>query len=204
MDWDQIPDDATIEKTIEGMKKRNFNPVLVVDRESALFRLKETIPPGVDIMEGASTTLEEIGFIAFLTSGKHSWRNWKDRIFAEKDPAKQAVLRRQSTTATYFLGSVQAITHDGIVLGADATGSRQGGYVYSATHVIWVTGVNKIVTDTDAAFHRLIEHCYPLEDARQKRTGNPLGTSIGKIVLYENEAVPGRITTVLIKENLGF
>jgi len=203
MDWNRIPDEATIQKTMEGLKKRNFNPLIVDDRTAALAKLKELIPPGADIMEGASTTLEEIGFIAYLMSGQQPWQNWKDRIFAEKDREKQAKLRRESTMAGYFLGSVQAITEDGIVLGVDATGSRQGGYVFSAAHVIWVSGVNKLVVDVDAAFRRVNEHCFPLEDARQKKTGNPAGTVIGKTVLYENEA-PGRITTILIREKLGF
>lgn len=204
MDWDRLPDETTIQKAMEGLKKRNFNPLLVDDRASALVKLKEIIPPGTDIMEGSSTTLEEIGFIAYLMSGQHPWQNWKDRIFAEKDREKQGKLRRESTTAGYFLGSIQAITEDGIALGADATGSRQGGYVFSAAHVIWVAGINKIVIDVDMAFQRLREHCFQLEDARQKRAGNPAGTIIGKTVLYEHEAVLGRITTILIHEKLGF
>lgn len=204
MDWDRLPDEPTIQKTMEAMRKRNFNPMIVPDRAAALMKLKEIIPAGADIMEGASTTLEETGFIDYLISGKHPWQNWKDRIFAEKDRAKQAKLRRESTCAGYFLGSVQAITEDGIALSVDATGSRNGGYVYSAEHVIWVSGINKMVADVDAAFRRLHEHCVPLEDARQKKTGNPQGTSIGKAVLYEREGIPDRITTILIRENLGF
>lgn len=204
MDWDRIPDEATIRETIEGLKSRNFNPLIVDDRVAALAKLKELIPAGADIMEGASTTLDEIGFIAYLVSGQHPWQNWKDKIFAENDREKQSKLRRESTTAGYFLGSVQAITEDGIVLGVDATGSRNGGYVFSAAHVIWVTGVNKIVADVNSAFLRLDEHCVPMEDARQKNSGNPAGTFIGKAVLYHKEAVPGRVTTILIRENLGF
>ena len=99
---------------------------------------------------------------------------------------------------------MQAITEDGIVLGTDATGSRQGGYVYSAEHVIWVTGVNKIVSDIDNAFKRLHEHCVPLENERVLKTGDTRGTYIGKVVLYEREDIAGRVTTILIRENLGF
>ena len=43
----------------------------------------------------------------------------------------------------------------------------------------------------------------PLEDERQKKLGNK-GTKIGKVVFYEYESVPERITTILIKRNLGF
>ena len=203
MDWNRIPDESTVEKTMAGMRERNFNPMLVPDRNSALEKLKQLIPPGADVMTGSSTTLEEIGFIGHLISKKHPWQNWKDRISVQKDPEKQSDLRRASTTAGYFLGSVQAIAESGQVLGTDASGSRQGGYVYSAKNVIWVVGVNKIVSDIDMAFRRLHEHCVPLEDARMKKVGAP-GTFIGKIVIYEKEARPQRISTILIREKLGF
>ena len=203
MDWNRMPDQPTIDKLVTGMRERNFNPMVVPDRQSALEKLKQTIPPMADVMTGSSTTLEEIGFTAFLTSNNHPWRNWKDRIFAEKDPQKQYDLRRAATTSEYFLGSVQAITESGQVLGADGTGSRQGGYVYSARNVIWVVGLNKVVSDLDMALRRLHEHCFPLEDARMKKAG-ARGTVIGKIVIYEFEGVPHRISTILIKEKLGF
>ena len=154
-------------------------------------------------MTGSSTTLSEIGLIDLLKGGKHPWRAWKDRILAEKDQAKQNDLRRASTTAEYFLGSVQAITETGQVLGVDASGSRQGGYVFGAKHVIWVVGVNKIVSDLDTGFQRLHEHIVPLEDARMKKTGAP-GTFIGKMVVYEREGIPDRISTIIIKEKLGY
>ena len=203
MDWGQIPDEAAIERTVSGLRQRNFNPVLVLDRKAAREKLRAMIPAGAEVMTGSSTTLDEIGFIALLVGGQHPWKNWKDRILPEKDPAKQADLRRLSTTAEYFLGSVQAIAETGEVLGTDATGSRQGGYVFGAKNVIWVVGLNKVVYNLDMAFQRLREHCVPLEDARMKKAGFP-GTSIGKMVVYAREAVPGRISTVLVREKLGF
>ena len=203
MDWDQMPDQPTTEETVAGLKDRNFNPLIVNDSKEALEKLKQIIPAGADVMTGASTTLEEIGFIDYLKNNQHPWQNWKDRIFAEKDSEKQRDSRRMSTTAGFFLGSVQAITRDGRVLGCDATGSRQGGYVFGAKNVIWVTGINKLVSDLDMAFRRLREHCLPLEDAHIKKQGGT-GSFIGKMVIYEREVQPHRITTILIRERLGF
>lgn len=203
MDWNRIPDQPTIDKVIAGMRQRNFNPTVVLDRQSALEKLKQLIPAGSEVMTGGSTTLDEIGFTDFLVSKTHPWRNLKDRVFSEKDPQKQNDLRRVSTTAEYFVGSVQAITEAGQVLGTDATGSRQGGYVQGAKNVLWVVGLNKVVSDLDMAFKRLYEHCVPLEDARMKKTGAP-GTVVGKIVIYELEFVPQRISTILVRVKFGF
>lgn len=203
INWDRLPEDAILAKTVEGLKERNFNPIVVDDGEAALEMLKNTIPAGKEVMTGSSTTLEEIGFTALLISGQHTWRNWKDIILAELDKSKQAVLRRKSVTAEYFLGSVQAITETGRVISVDATGSRNGGYVFAAEHVIWVTGTNKIVRDLNMGLRRIHEHCVPMEDERMKKRGSK-GTSVGKIVIYEQEVVPDRIKTILIKQNLGF
>ncbi len=203
MDWDKMPDEETIGKVVAGMRGRNFNPVVVADRGAALEKLRGMIPEGSDVMTGASTTLEEIGFTMLLTGHARSWKDWKDRIFAEKDPQMQMNLRRQSTTASYFIGSIQALTEEGQALGADATGSRQGGYVYGARKVIWVVGLNKVVRDMDMAFRRLNEHCVPKEDARMKSRGER-GTYVGKVVIYEREGAPDRIATIMVREKLGF
>ena len=81
-------------------------------------------------MTGSSTTLKEIGFVDFLSSGKHSWNNLKEKIVSEKDPKKQAELRKKSITSEYFLGSVHAVTQLGEVVVASATGSQLSSYVY--------------------------------------------------------------------------
>ncbi len=203
MDWNKLPDEASINRVMAGLKERGFNPLIFPDRAAALARLKQLIPAGSDVMTGSSTTLEEIGFTEYLRSREHPWKNWKDMIYAEKEAERQLALRRQATTAGYFLGSVQVLTESGEALGVDATGSRQGGYVYAAAKVIWVVGINKIVPDMAAAFRRLREHCVPLENERIRQTGGA-GTTVGKIVLYERESLPGRVTTLLIREKLGF
>lgn len=202
-DWDRIPDQGTIDRTMQGLRSRNFNPAVVANRREALEKLRALIPPGSDVMTGSSTTLEEIGFVELLTSKKHPWHNRKDVILAEKDPSRQSDLRRAATAAEYFVGSVQAVTESGQVLGTDASGSRQGGYVYGGKRVIWVVGVNKIVPNVEMAMQRLHQHCVPLEDKRMKSIGAP-GTFVGKTVIYEKETVPDRVHTILVKEKLGF
>ncbi len=103
----------------------------------------------------------------------------------------------------YFLGSVQAITATGEVIGADASGSRQAFYVFGPPHVIWVAGINKLVPTLEDGLKRLREIALPLEDRRMKRLGAP-GSHIGKLIIFEREQQPGRITLVLVGEPLGF
>ena len=66
-----------------------------------------------------------------------------------------------------------------------------------------MVGTHKLVKDGDAAFRRIEEYSLPLESERlQKALGR--ASDIGKILIVRKEPVPGRITTVLVQEPLGF
>src|SRR5207237_1022844 len=43
------------------------------DRGAALAYLRSRIPPGASVMNGGSATLEEIGFLDMLASGRYQW-----------------------------------------------------------------------------------------------------------------------------------
>ena len=50
---------------------------------------------------------------------------------------------------------------------------------------------------------RIKEYSYPLEDERIRGIFGR-GSILAKILLVEQEPMPGRTTMVLVKENLGF
>ena len=101
-----------------------------------------------------------------------------------------------------MVGSVHAVTQQGQVLIASASGSQLASYVFGASHVIWVVGVQKIVRDLDEGLRRIREYSYPLEHQRIQALGMP-GSFVAKILLVEGER-PGRISLILVKEALGF
>ena len=69
--------------------------------------------------------------------------------------------------------------------------------------VIWVIGAQKIVKDLDEGFRRIEEYSYPLEDERLRASlGVP--TKIGKVLVTNLEVVPGRVTAIIVKEELGY
>ena len=85
---------------------------------------------------------------------------------------------------------------------ASATGSQMGSAVFGADSVIWVAGTQKIVPSLEEGFRRIREHSYPLEDERTRNVYGR-GSAINKILIVNGEQ-PGRITVVLVKQNLGF
>ena len=82
-------------------------------------------------------------------------------------------------------------------------GSQLASYVFGAGRVIWVVEAQKLVSDLDEGMRRIEEYSFRLEDA-QVREIYGQGSFIGKILMVQREAMPGRVTIVLVKENLGF
>lgn len=206
MHYTNLASNEAITNTVEGLKGRNFNPIVVATKGEALEKLKELIPQGVSVMNGASRTLEQIGFVDYLKAGEHGWNNLHEGILAEKDPAKQAQLRRQALISDYYLGSVHALAETGEMLVASNTGSQLPHIVYSSPNVVFVVSVKKIVPTLADAHERLVTHVVPLEDARMHEAYG-MGTQLNKLVELHNENVQftGRkIHVVLVKEDLGF
>lgn len=202
--YDTLAPKETVEKTIEALKSRGIKAEYVETRKDALGRLKEYIPEGAEIMTGGSTTLDQIGFTDILISGLHKWKNLKDAILKEKNPATQMNLRKKSVTAEYMIGSVNAIVETGEILIVNATGSSFPAYSFSSDNIIWVAGTQKIVPTIEEGFKRLREYCLPLEDSRMKSIGYA-GSTLGKFLLFEKEINPYRkINLIFVNEKLGF
>lgn len=203
MDYNQIPSESVIQKTAEEIKKRGIDVIIVEDGKKALIRVKSLIPKGVSVMNGSSATLGEIGFIDYLKSGKHPWKNLHAPILKEQDQQKRMELMRQAVLADYFLGSVNAIAQTGELVAADASGSRIGAYPFASGKVLLVSGANKIVPTLEDAMKRVREYVYPLEDERAKKAYG-MGSIVGKWLIIEKEMFPQRTTLILVKEKLGF
>ncbi len=194
---------ARVERTFTAMNERGFGTIFVPDRDTALRTVLEMIPKGSAVAHGTSTTLIQIGLVDCLKRPDSGYRYMNLEWLAEDDTTKRSRLRgRLSLESDYFLGSIQAICETGEAIGSDFGGSRQAFYTFGPPHVIWVAGINKIVPTVEAGIRRVREVALPLEDQRVKQTGGA-GSKVGKLVIYEFER-PGRITLVLVGEDLGF
>jgi hypothetical protein len=203
--WERLPDEETVGRTIAALKSRGISAEFVPSRQEALERVTRLVPSGAELMTASSKTLDEIGFLALLKSGKHQWTSLNDIVYGEKDPAKRAELRRRNVNVDYFLGSVHAITETGETIVASASGSQIPSYAFTSKNVIWVAGTQKIVPNLEEGLRRVREHSLNLEIARMNSLGFP-GSMIAKILIVEREpAQLGRkVSMILVNEKLGF
>jgi len=200
---DTHPTDEELDAAVESLEASGFDVVVVEDADAALSELKAQIPAGAGVMDGHSTTLEEIGFMNHLMEGDHDWENRHAEVYGIDDDAERQRARREAQASDYFVGSVNAIAATGELVAADASGSRIGAYPFAASNLLVVAGTNKIVNDLDAALDRLENVAYPLEDARAQEAYGQ-GSMIGKQLIYRQEAEEDRTTLVLVRESLGY
>ena len=85
MDFETLKTQEIVKKVENKMGEGNFRSFLLGSKVEVLAKIKELIPEGASVMNGSSTTLNEIGYIDYLKSGEHPWNNLHEKILAEKD-----------------------------------------------------------------------------------------------------------------------
>lgn len=205
MTYNNLASKETVAKTINSLKGRGFLPELIETKEAAFTRVKELIPAGSSVMNGSSRTLEEIGFVNYLKSGEHGWKNLHADILAISDPVEQQKMRQQAILSEFYLGSVHALTEDGELLIASNSGSQLPHLVSTSPNLVLVVGAQKIVPTIGEAWKRLEEYVIPLEDERMQTTQG-VGTYPSKVLLLNREPdfMGRKVHLLIVNESLGY
>lgn len=205
MNYNTLASKEALDATVKALGEKGFEVFVVESGADALAKIKEIIPKGASVMNGSSVTLEQIGYIDWLTSGAHGWVNPKEAILAEKDPSKQALLRRQAVLSDFYLGSVHALAHNGEFVIGSNTASQLPHVVFSSPNLIFVVSTKKMVPTLAEAMRRLEEHVVPLEDEHMKKLYG-MGTKLNKLLIFKGESPYNKrkLRMILVKEDLGF
>lgn len=200
--WETPADKETVERTMEALRAHNIDAYYVPDKERAKEKLFELLPEGAEVMNMTSKTLEAISAIKeVFESGKY--RAVRNQFNKMDEKTQRAEMQKLGAGPEWAIGSVHAVTERGQVMVASATGSQLSAYAGGALHVIWVVGTHKIVKDIEEGFERIYEHSYPLEDDRA-RAAYGIGSQVGKLLIVNIEAFPGRLSLIFVNEVLGF
>ena len=200
--WDELADDARLERTVSALKANGMDALVVDSGEQAKGKVLEIIPEGAEVMTMTSVTLDATG-IADEINNSGRFDSVRKRL-ASMDRGKQwREMQKLGAAQEYAIGSVHAVTEDGKVIIASATGSQLPAYAYGSGKVVWVVGAQKIVKDMDEGMRRIEEYVLPLEDARARKAYG-MGSGINKVLTVGKEFSPGRIKIILVREKLGF
>ena len=194
--------DEKIERTSKALEANGIQTLIAETGADAKRLFLELIPEGSEVFLSSSVTLEQLGIVADVDqSGKFD--AVRPRMYAMNRETQGREIRKLIAAPDFAAGSVHAVTEDGHVLIASATGSQLGPYASGAGRVIWVVGAQKIVKDLNDGLRRLNEHVVPLEEEHMQQLYK-VGTSVNEMLIINRATRPGRVTMILVKEELGF
>ena len=199
------------ERTIQALKKNNFEGLYVSDSKAALEEVMKRIPDGASVGIGGSVTLAQIGLLDAL-------KNRKIQLIWPQQQAKsdeeRLELFRKCFSTDVFLSSTNAVTEDGRLYNVDATGNRVGAMFIGPKKTIIVCGVNKIVKDLEAAEKRVREWTAPQNAKRLGKKTPCVETGVcadcsspdricNIYVSLAKKPVRTEVIVILVGENLG-
>lgn len=200
MEFSKLASDVQIEKTAAALRARGINVIIAQNSAEAKAAVLGLLPKDQEIFTGSSATVDALGISAEVDANYNSLRVKMSKM----DYATQGgEMMKMGATPAVMIGSVHAVTEEGSIVVASATGSQLAGYASGAAQVIWVIGSQKIVPTLEKAMQRVEEYSLALEDERALNVYG-VNSGINKMLIIHRETNPNRTTLVIVKENLGF
>jgi acyl-CoA hydrolase len=196
-----LPDEHTLEATVTALEEHGFSVEVVDDLDAARQAVLARIPRGSSVMTNTSVTLAETGIADAINENGH-YDSARARMAGLDFATQLREMKAIGGQPDYALGSVHAVTRDGTLVIASASGSQLASYAWGAANVIFVVGAQKLVPTLEAARERVYSHSLVLEDARAV-VAYGQHSSVGKILEIHSE-LPGRIHIVLIRQAVGY
>jgi hypothetical protein len=190
----------TVERAAEALRGQGFEVHVVDDGDAARHLALSFIPEGAEVGQGASQTMSDIGLTQIVeTSGRYDAIRPRTRAMDRATQGRE--IRKLGSAPDFWLNSVNAVTEDGRMVIASATGSQLGPIASGAGRVVLIAGSQKIVPDLDTAFRRLDEYAVPLEDALMQRLYGR-HTALNKMLILNGDWAR-RYTVILVREPVG-
>jgi L-lactate utilization protein LutB len=203
-EFTQLASEKQIEKTVQALQAHGIRVVVCETGEQARTSVLDLIPDGTAVYNSPSRTLEVLGLSEQIEHATrfHSVRTQSSTL---DYVTQRNEIRKRIAAPDVLVGSVHAITEQGEVLIASASGSQLSAAACGASLVIWVVGTQKLVRTLSDGLRRIREYSLPLESERvQQVYGQGQVSAINKLLTINAEHEPGRITMVLVKQQLGF
>jgi acyl-CoA hydrolase len=196
-----LPDEDTLAATVTALEEHGFSVEVVDDLDAAREAVLARIPHGSSVMTNTSVTLQEAGITDAVNDSGH-YDSARAKMAGLDFATQLQEMKAIGGQPDYALGSVHAITRDGVLVIASASGSQLASYAWGAANVIFVVGAQKLVPTVEAARDRIYSHSLVLEDGRAVAAYGQ-HSYVGKILEIHAE-LPGRIHIVLVRQPAGF
>lgn len=196
---------------VDILSQKGYISYYAEDKEEAKKKILSLIPAGASISVGGSETLTDMNMIEEFRSEKYKFFDRYQSI-----PYEEVYeIYRQSLLSDFFVSSTNAITRNGQLVNTDSSGNRVASMIIGPKKVIIVAGANKVVDDLDEAFKRIkeiapmnatrVHHKAPcVETARCMHCESNSSVCNYTGIIENGRKEPGRITVIMVAEELGF
>lgn len=202
---------TTAQKIIKEFEKRNIEGYYCSSQQEAVDKALELTTDGASVSWGGSMTIRDIGLVDQLNAGNYQTI---DRSEAETEAEVDKMYHQALSTDYYFMSS-NAVTLDGELVNIDGRGNRIAALIYGPKNVIVVAGMNKVVSDEEAALTRVRNHAAAInamrldQDTPCAKTGQCHDCLVDDCIccqklITRNSRETGRIKVILVGEELGY
>lgn len=201
MTADTIPVNDPVDRVAAALRSHNIEAIVVDTADQARETVLRLVPDGAEVHSGKSRTLDDVGlYKELMESGRYD--AIRPKLFTMDRATQGREIRKLSSAPDVMLGSVAAVTEEGALVAASATGSQLGAYASGAGRLILIVGSQKIVPDVEAALRRIREVVFPWEN-EQVRARMGVDTILARVLIIYGEWTAGRTTVVLVREPVG-
>ena len=199
------------ERVVKALESRKMDAYYAETKEEAVKKALEWIPEGRTINMGGSSSVRECGLIDAICSGNY---NFCDRDKASTQEEKQKIARA-AFSCDWFLGSVNAMSEDGVFINIDGNANRVAAYAFGPKNVLLIVGMNKVVKTQEDAMSRARNEAAPVNaqrfgiDTPCSKAGSCFDCKSPEciccqILMTRFSRQKGRFKIILVDENLGF
>jgi hypothetical protein len=201
-EFSPLASEQELNAVAEALERSGITTAVVDTGKLAREAVRSLLPVGAEVYNNTSQTLEVIG-VAEDIERSGLYQPLRPRLYQMDREMQGREMRQLAAAPDWVVGSAHAVTEEGSVLIASASGSQLGPIVSGAGHVILVIGGQKIVPDFNTGLRRIYEYCFPLEDFRARQAyGVPSG--VNNLLIINKVIPPGRVSAILVSEPLGF
>ena len=211
MDVRQMRNEVLGKRVVQALESRNMEAYYVETKEEAVKKALELIQKGSSISMGGAASVKECGLYDAVSSGDYVFYD-RDRVNTQEEKEEIAL---RAFSVDWFLGSVNAMSENGVFINIDGNANRVAAYAYGPKNVLLIVGMNKIVKTEADAMSRARNEAAPV-NAQRFGIDTPCsknGTCFDckspqciccQILTTRFSRVKGRFKIILVDENLGF
>ena len=208
--------EKTAKHIIKHLGKRGMNATYAATGEEAKAKLLSMIPNPSSVIRCGSESAAQLGLweaIAALPGVEFI------DPYKAPTPAESLALRAKGLNADIMVASTNAITLDGKLVNLDGIGNRVAAMCFGPKKVLLVVGMNKVVSNLDAAMDRVRTLAAPINSMRVNAKADPKPpctedglchqcASPNKIcnmwLIIEGQKFKDRMHIILVGEDLGY